>query len=103
MKKVGFTFVMAISMLSLQTTASNWSEADSLARLVAHLEAGKKLLAQAKSARDTDKRLQFDFEQFESDIFKLQQGIKVYLNKPQEPRKFKELNSSFTSYKRKGS
>lgn len=79
--------------------ASDWAEAEKLQRLVKHLEASKSLIDNARLNRNTDKRLQFDYESLEKNINEIQLGINVYLSKPIEPRSFEELKNSFSDYK----
>jgi RAQPRD family integrative conjugative element protein len=99
MKLLNTKICLVVSLfLSTNIYAQNWGEAQSLSRLVEHLEASKRLLAQAKAARNDQNRLQFDYESLENNISEMQIGINIYLEKPLEPRDFDIISNLFSKY-----
>ena len=95
------SIALAVMVLPSAAYTSEWAEAQALTRLVKQLEASKALLDQAKSNRNPNKRLQFDYEELSKNIKEMQIGINSFLNKPLEPRTFKEIRNSFSNYQRR--
>ena len=91
-------YLIVSLFISGSVYAQNWGEAQSLSRLIEHLEASKNLLAQAKASSNDKNRLQFDYEALEKNITEMQKGIEGYLEKPLEPRKFDNISNSFSNY-----
>jgi len=87
---------------SFSSFASEWSEAEELSRLVKHLESAEEIITKAEFERNTYKRVQFDYPALRLSIKQIKQGIKSHLNKPLEPRSYKAIKNSFSTYEKQG-
>lgn len=91
--------MMPLLVVCFNSLASDWAEAETLARLIEHIEASKALLNTAKESSNAKKRLQFDYEMLEKNLNEIKEGITIYLEHPIEPRSFEEISNSFSDYK----
>lgn len=98
--KTGFSLTLLSMLFAGVASASSWSESEELARLIKHLDAAESIVAKAEFESDKNKRLQFDYEALRNNLEMIKSGVKQHLNKPLEPRDFKEIKSVFSKYKR---
>lgn len=97
MKKLtNVAIVLMIATLSLPAMAANFSERESLAKLLHELDALHLLIDEAQGRSDPNARIKLQYNLLRSDLAKLRFGVKEYLDGPTiEPRKYAPLTGDY--------
>lgn len=97
MKKLTSVAVIILTAtLSLPTMAANFSERESLAKLMHELDALHLLIDEAEGRSDPNARVKMQYSLLRSDLAKFRFGVKEYLDSPTiEPRKYAPLSGDY--------
>lgn len=93
LKPLIFIFTVA---LAASANATNYSERESLAKLVHELDGLSALVDEAQGRANPDSRIRFQYNQLRKDLVMMRLGIQEHLDTPTiEPRSYAPLSGDY--------